>query len=577
MSQAIIEFVREWLFVLSALFAFGICGLGFLVNIAGPDRMQVFAAPLIGMLVVPFGTNTLYSLLQIEYSRAALMSAICCVILTSLRLRRYFAKSLPSAGSLYFGAFAALVSALAVLTNDAATLGAHGPAFFYFDGSDHGGYAHLADWLGNHTVKTLPIGSPDRPYESWPALLFAIDVRFGAFGLLEIMAQLNRTSAIFAYDPACAVILSAAALGVAGVFARTPSAFVFLTLGLFVSHWFDYAHGGYFGKIIAYPAALVVAGLVLRAMPKVTVENLVVLACIAAAMGIMHSGAGSAFLMIPILGVSIAAIAVWRRDNIQLSTAILLCGTIVALPIVAAGLSARPVGAGYPDYSLTWTYVWPRLLDLENQGVAISGISPSWLLSYFALTLAIWAVLLGIAILARSVAAVGLLGGPAILLLVLTITGANALTFQLIGYFYPATLCGAFVVLAEVPRRTLSVLALIVLMIGQVLPRFAGAVDRYALHQNQRYVFTAAEIDRIAGHIGAQAVEIDVPDVLPAIFLLVELGRRKLNLQYSDQTWNTLFRYRGWTPPVQQTKPELVLRQTDPTAIDHFEIESRHQ
>jgi hypothetical protein len=114
-------------------------------------------------------------------------------------------------------------------------------------------------------------------------------------------------------------------------------------------------------------------------------------------------------------------------------------------------------------------------------------------------------------------------------------------------------------------------------MIGQRLPRLAGAVDRYALHQNQRYVFTAAEIDRIASHIGAQAVEIDVPDVLPAIFLLVELARRKLNLQYSEQTWNTLFRYRGWTPPVQQTRAELVLRQTDPTATDHFEIESRHQ
>ncbi|MCU1340523.1 MAG: hypothetical protein JWO19_6104, partial [Bryobacterales bacterium] len=553
-------------------------GLGFLINVSGTERLQIFAAPLIGIMVVPFGANTLYSILGIEYSHAALMSAASCVALTLLRFRGPFSGLLPNAPSIYSGIFAALMAAFAVLINDAATLHAHGSAIFYYDGSDHGGYAHLADWLGAYTTKHLPTDSPERPYESWPALLFAFDPRFGSFGLLEIIAQLHRTSAIFSYDLACAAILSAGSLGVAAMFARTPPVFALLTLGLFGSHWYDYAHSGYFAKIIAYPAALLVAGLASKVMPRVTVGSVVALASIAAAMGTMHSGVGSAFLMIPILGTSIAAIAISRDHRIQLSNAILLCGVVTASPIIAAGLSARPLAvAGYPDYSLSWMYVWPRLLDLENQGVAVSGISSSWLVVHFGLALTIWALLLGIAISVRSVVAMGLLGGPAVMLLVLSITGATALAFQLIGYFYPAVLCGACVLLADVPRRTLPVLALVVLMIGQRLPRFAGAVDRYALHQNQRYVFTAAETDRIAGHIGAQAVEIDVPDVLPAIFLLVELGRRKLNLQYSDQTWNTLFRYRGWTPSVQKTRAELVLRQTDPMTADHFKIESRHQ
>jgi hypothetical protein len=576
MSAAIAAFIHLWLFVMVSLFAFGICGLGFLVNTANRERLQIFAAPLIGLLVVPFGANTLYTILGIEYSYAALMSAASCVALTLVRFRGPPSGLLPDGASIYLSVFAAMMTAFATLINDTATLHAQGPAFFYYDGSDHGGYAHMADWLGAHTIKQSPIASPNEPYQSWPALLFAVDPRFGSFGLLEIIAQWHQASAIFSYDLACAVVLTAGSLGVAAMFARTPAIFVLLTLGLFGSHWYDYAHSGYFAKIISYPATLLVAGLTLKAMPKVTVEGMVALMSVAAAMGTMHSGVGSAFLMTPILGSSIAAIAIWRDHRIELPNAILLCGVAIASPVISAGLSARPLAAaGYPDYSLAWIYVWPRLLDLENQGVAISGISPVWLPTHFLLALIIWALLLGIAIVIRSTIAVGLLGGPAVLLMVLSIIGADALAFQLIGYFYPVALCGASVVLADVPRRAVLVLALVVLMIGQRLPRFAGAVDRYALHQNQRYVFTAAETERIGDRIGARAVEIDVPEILPAIFLLVELGRRNLNLQYSDRTWNMLFRYRGWAPPVQPTKPELVLRQSDPTAADHFVIESR--
>jgi hypothetical protein len=256
------------------------------------------------------------------------------------------------------------------------------------------------------------------------------------------------------------------------------------------------------------------------------------------------------------------------------SYAILLCGVIIASAIISAGLSARPLAvAGYPDYSLAWIYIWPRLLDLENQGVAISGISSSWLVVHFGLALTIWALLLGIAISERSVVALGLLCGPAIMLLVLSIAAAAALAFQLIGYFYPAALCGACVVLADVPRQTLPLLALVVLMIGQRSPRFIGAVDRYALYQDKRFLFTAAEIDRLADQIGSLAVEIDVPDVLPGILLLVEFGRRNLDLQWSDRTWTILFRYRGWPPQKLPEKARLVLRQIDPVIIDHFQLE----
>ena len=576
MNQAIFTFFRECLFAIGVMIAFGACGIGLLTSLGNRARFLVFSAPLVGLLVVPFGANAFYVLLGVSYSHAALISAACCLGLTAIYLRRFVADFAPSFSDAFYGGIALLaISSAAVLTIDAATLQTHGPAIFYYDGTDHGGYAHVADWLDAHSIQHPPIESADRPYESWPAYIFATDPRLGAFGLLGILADLRGTSAIFTYNLACAIVISAGTLAVASLFARTTLILGLLAVGLFVSHWFDYAYSGYFGKIIGYPATLFVAGLTLQTMPKTTVETVVALMLITAAMGTMHSGVGSAFLMVPILGASIAANMVWRDHRLVLSNAILLCGVVVASPIIASGLLSRPITNGYPDYHLTWSYIYPRLIDLENQGVTISGISSSWLIAQVSLALAIWAVLLGIAIFTHSTIAVGLLCGPAVLLLLLTVTNAKPLAFQLIGYFYPVVLCGACVILADLPRLSVGVLALVILTVGQRLPRFVGAVDRYVVHQDQRYLFSAAEIDRLVDQIGSQAVEIDVPDPESGILLLVELGRRNLDLQFSDRTWDMLLRYRGWMQPIRPEKAALVLHPIYPVAADHFGLDHR--
>lgn len=575
MSTTVSVFIYDLLLALGILCAFSVCGLGVLLSIFRADGLQVCAAPLIGLMIVPFGANTLYSVLGVDYSHAAAISAASCIVLTVFRWRHHLFPLLPNVASIGCWLIAASVTALSLLINDASTLHAGGPAIFYSDGTDHGGYAHLADWLGSHNITKFPDASPDKPYESWPAKLFAIDPRFGSFGLLEIISRIRGTSAIFSYDFACAVILAAGSLGVAAIFARTSLIFTLLTIGLLGSHWYDYAHCGYFGKIIGYPAALLLVGMTWKALSEVTIEGVVALALVAAAVGTMHSGVGSALLMTPILGTSIAALAKWKHHDISVSKAILLCGVVCSSPVIAAGLSARPfpVADYYPDWSLSWIYIWPRVLDLENQGVPISGLPTSWVVANFVLALTIWAVLLGIALFVRNHVAIGLLGGPAILLLVLSITGTSALAFQLIGYFYPAALCGACVLVADVPQRTMYVLGLLVLMIGLRLPRSIGAIDRYALHQDRRSLFTAQEIKRLADQIDSQAVEIDVPDPVPAIVLLVELGRRKLDLQFSERTWNVLFRYRGWAPPNHLEKAPLKVQQINPVISEHFRIE----
>jgi hypothetical protein len=150
--------------------------------------------------------------------------------------------------------------------------------------------------------------------------------------------------------------------------------------------------------------------------------------------------------------------------------------------------------------------------------------------------------------------------------------GANALAFQLIAYFYPAVLCGAFTLAGDARSARAFALALALVTIAQRLPRFVGAVDRYALHQNPQLVFGAAEVERLTQEIGAQPVRIDVAMLQPGILLLVELGRRHVDLQWSPQAWDTVLHYRGWPLPPQPTPPAFILRVTDGGMLNHFEL-----
>jgi hypothetical protein len=124
------------------------------------------------------------------------------------------------------------------------------------DGSDHSGYAQVADWLRDHPAVIHPNETPEVPYETWPSIMFAQDARFGAFGFLAIIAFLHHGGAIFSFDFACAVALSAAIITLLFCFSASVLSRVLLAVGLFASSWLDYAHGGYLGKILNYPAVL---------------------------------------------------------------------------------------------------------------------------------------------------------------------------------------------------------------------------------------------------------------------------------------------------------------------------------
>jgi len=574
MVNAIGTFTREWAFVIGAILAFGACGIGIVSPIAANARQTYFCAPLVGVLAVPFGANAFYVLLRIGHVQSALIAATFCLGLTILRLATV-RPAFDRRPALFGFAGLLVISAFAVLTMDAAAIKLHGPAVFFIDGSDHAGYAHLADWLNANGIEDWPAESPDRPYESWPAYMLAIDPRFGAYSLLAIISNLHGTSAIFSYDAACAVIATAATLGVAATFARSSGLAILLALGLFVSHWFDYAHSGYFGKLIGYPAVLFLCGLSLSSLRSPSIEQISMLMVVSAAVGTMHSGTAATFLSAPIFGVALIAIAIWRDERPQILTAIFLFGLVSAMPLIASGVLARLLAGGYPDYKLPWSYIVPRILDLENQGIALSGVSPAWLQAQVAVAVAAWAGLLALAVHCRNVSATGLLGGPAVLLIGFMAAGASAAAFQLIGYFYPVVICGAMALVADGRAARTIAFALAMLTIAQRVPRFIGAADRYALRQYEPNLFSAAEIDRLVKEIGSQTVQIDVgAPTQPAILLLIELGRRHLDLQWSRRGWDAILHYRHWPLPVWVKPPTMTLKLiTGGGAFKHFTLD----
>jgi hypothetical protein len=131
--------------------------------------------------------------------------------------------------------------------------------------------------------------------------------------------------------------------------------------------------------------------------------------------------------------------------------AIIVLALIV--PVINSGMLARPGNLGFPDWQVTWPYIIPRILDLENQGAQVTRLSANWLWILTFLCLASWAAVIAVAIFVRNICDLAFTLGPALLLMLLFAVGAGATSFQMIGYFYPAALCGTAALSALATRN----------------------------------------------------------------------------------------------------------------------------
>ena len=109
--------------------------------------------------------------------------------------------------------------------------------------------------------------------------------------------------------------------------------------------------------------------------------------------------------------------------------------------------------------------------------------------------------------------AAALLVGPAILLAALWWIGAEAATFQLIGMFYPVTVCGAALLLIQARRASLATAVIIFSLASTYVlarvPRFLGTAERYASTLLQDRVYTAEMLNQIRKFAGNAPILID--------------------------------------------------------------------
>ena len=71
------------------------------------------------------------------------------------------------------------------------------------------------------------------------------------------------------------------------------------------------------------------------------------------------------------------------------------------------------------------------------------------------------------------------------------------------------------------------------------MPRYVGAVRRYAGSDVQPgWLFSKRDTDRLVRAIRGRPVLVDVGNVYRAVFVVAEIGRRDVTLQWSPRTWH---------------------------------------
>ncbi len=552
-------------FIFAALVLLAGCGWSVVAPFRDRLRYPLLVAPMAGLLCGLLATLILYVQAKLPLATAGTCAGAVLLVASGVT----FFLDRPDVGLRQVGIFLAVaivVGGLSVACVMQSTVREGGPALVYVDGTDHVGYATMADWLNGHRITELPVVDPARPYESWPALIFQIDPRFGSYALLALVSAISGASGVFSYDLAAALVQVVAVLAVAGVFARSPWSLLLLLAGLFTSHWFDYGRTGFFGKNFGYPATFTTVGLLLLALgdAQFRISRLIVLAVLVTAAAFAHSGTVTG-LFIGVMGGAylLAQAGRERRENRhdwwrELIPKAGVVGLLAMTAILASGTIARPMIASYPDWGVTWDYCWLRIAELESQGVGISGLSAGMLHALLWLMLGVWVWLGALALRWRQLTASAVLVAPLGLLVILRGLNANAVTFQLIGTFYPLGLAGAALLFDTGRERQPNarktawlVLGLAVVILGFHQFRFRGALGRYGGGQTPpAALYTQKEIEGLAAFVGREPAELEVTAVQPLLMLLAELGRRETALQWSRASWQMVLGYRkGWVPP----------------------------
>jgi hypothetical protein len=285
------------------------------------------------------------------------------------------------------GAVLLAVSAYFTLGSNSTAIRRGEPTVCMREGTDAVGYSLFADWFLRHPGER-PAYSPDRPSEAFLAADYE-DTRPGAFLLAAVAGLVRGTTPLFSYDWANGVALVCGALGLAGTFAARRRGLLLLLAAAGLSLWFPTSRGGYFGKTLAYPGCLLLAGAFWDAYRRPGAARLLaagllgagVATCLhpmvpGAVLGLLLSGLGLSLVVHPLLGPA-APGGPPRRLDLRL--------------LLTIGLLAGAVGFSLPPTTLLLV---GRLLSRLNVPFPIPYFGPvsavGWLLTAAVVALAIW-------------------------------------------------------------------------------------------------------------------------------------------------------------------------------------------
>ena len=455
------------------------------------------------------------------------------------------------------------------------SIDAREPTIAAMDGSDMFGYAITADWIRAH-----PWAHPPSATEPFEVMLYANLYRDAgrplSFLLAAAAAEARGTSALFSYDWASGVILSAALLGFGAVFATNPLMLVLLVAGGGVSNWLANARTGYFARSIAYPSTILLAGLFLSVVGRFTWSRGATLAglgaaaafalapvFVAAALG-MVAGCylGALLVTYPIARPVVNADgqerpATFRRDVLRVGALAALAYAVTVGPAFAIHYTTRPVGV--PSAPANWPVVIPVALDLEPPAMPL--LKPETEKKLLYACAAVLLVFAGIAVRHRQPVALALVC-CALVVPISWALGQNLLhTFQ--GIVYPLTLAGAALLaapLAAVRWGAARVAILTLLAVGTIglrVPQARATADRYLYSvQQHRSIVRQSDAVAIRAAVGDEAVDVALGHYADNHTALAELVARGVQVRLRSPGWDRSLR--NWARAVECPEPDLL-------------------
>jgi hypothetical protein len=449
------------------------------------------------------------------------------------------------------------------------------PTLSVCDGSDQFGYSMIGDWLRAHSGWERP--RPSNLLDVVPYANLHIEASRPATFLLEASASTVRgTSGAFSYDWFCGVVLSAAVLGLAGLFASgSVSAWLLLAAGA-SSVWMTLARTGYLGKLTCYPGCLLLGFLFLGAWSGPSRGRVAVACLVAPGVALSLNPALPPLALGLILAGLLVALAAHRlvpsrasrpagppagqpatgpsftwRDGARAVVLYL----VVACPtfLVHSLFYAKFI----PGYQLPWEFVIPASLDLDNPGLAQVGqkLAPKLVAGM----LAVVGLLLLLARRRRNVPAQALLLG-AVVVPVAWLLGRPQL-YGFHGLLYPLLAAGAALLLEESSRRPLltwsgvAVALLAAALVALHGPQAYHCGKRYLKRLGPHYpaVFRQSELARLRALVGPEPVDVCLGDPGDGLIAIAELACQGVAVRLHSPAWERTLK--NWALGVGYVEP----------------------